>query len=94
MEMIRNNRITYIVIDWCCYYTQVSYTGSWEPLVEMLDKLIPYIVCWCKTLYQTLPVVGINRITLTIATRSDTGSHNRFDLIQSLIEVFDTNKII
>jgi hypothetical protein len=20
-------------IDWCCYYTQVSYTGSWEPLV-------------------------------------------------------------
>ena len=22
-------------IDWCCYYTQVSYTGSWEPLVEV-----------------------------------------------------------
>jgi hypothetical protein len=22
-------------IDWCCYYTQVSYTGSWEPLVEI-----------------------------------------------------------
>jgi hypothetical protein len=21
-------------IDWCCYYTQVSYTGSWEPLVN------------------------------------------------------------
>jgi hypothetical protein len=21
-------------IDWCCYYTQVSYTGSWEPLVS------------------------------------------------------------
>jgi hypothetical protein len=21
-------------IDWCCYYTQVSYTGSWEPLVK------------------------------------------------------------
>ena len=20
-------------IDWCCYCTQVSYTGSWEPLV-------------------------------------------------------------
>jgi hypothetical protein len=20
-------------IDWCCYYTQVSYTDSWEPLV-------------------------------------------------------------
>jgi hypothetical protein len=25
-------------IDWCCYYTQVSYTGSWEPLVF-------YLVC-------------------------------------------------
>ena len=23
-------------IDWCCYYTQVSYTGSWEPLVCLL----------------------------------------------------------
>jgi hypothetical protein len=21
-------------IDWCCYYTQVSYTGCWEPLVS------------------------------------------------------------
>jgi hypothetical protein len=21
-------------IDWCCCYTQVSYTGSWEPLVR------------------------------------------------------------
>jgi hypothetical protein len=27
-------------IDWCCYYTQVSYTGSWEPLVvSMRSKL-------------------------------------------------------
>jgi len=24
--------------------------------VEMLDKLIIYIVCWYKTLYQVLPV--------------------------------------
>jgi hypothetical protein len=23
-------------IDWCCYYTQVSYTGTWEPLVLFL----------------------------------------------------------
>ena len=31
-------------IDWCCYYTQVSYTGSWEPLVEILlcFDLIPH----------------------------------------------------
>ena len=54
--------------------------------IEMLDKLITYIVCWYKTLYQVLPVVWTNRITIvTIATRSDTGSHNRLDLIQSLI---------
>jgi hypothetical protein len=52
----------------------------------MLDKLIPYIVCWYKTLYQVLPVARDNHITLvTIATRSDTGSHNRLDLIQSLV---------
>jgi hypothetical protein len=25
--------------------------------IEMLDKLITYIVCWYKTLYQVLPVV-------------------------------------
>jgi predicted secreted protein len=34
-----------------------------------------YIVWWYKTLYQVLP----------IATRSDTGSHNRLNLIQSLV---------
>ena len=52
----------------------------------MLDKLIPYIVCWYKTLCQVLPVARANHITLVaIATRSDTGSHNRLDLIQSLV---------
>ena len=31
-------------IDWCCYYTQVSYTGSWEPLVdEILSTWWKYI---------------------------------------------------
>ena len=29
--------------DWCCYYTQVSYTGSWEPLVIVL-------ACWNNNL--------------------------------------------
>jgi len=29
----------------------------------MLDKLITYIVCWYKTLYQVLPVAWTNRIT-------------------------------
>jgi hypothetical protein len=39
---------------------------------------------WYKTLYQVLPVGWTNRIT-TLATRSNTGSHNRLDLIQSLV---------
>jgi hypothetical protein len=53
----------------------------------MLDKFITYIVCWYKTLYQVLPVVLTNRIT-TLATRSDIGSHNRLDLIQSLVSPY------
>jgi hypothetical protein len=52
--------------------------------IEMLDKLITYIVCWYKTLYQDLPVAWTNCIT-KIVTRSDNGSHNRLDLIQSCI---------
>jgi hypothetical protein len=48
----------------------------------MLDKLITYIVCWYNTVYQVLPVVWTNHIT---TRRSDTGSHNRLDLIQSLV---------
>ena len=58
----------------------------------MLDKLITYmymyIVCLYKTFYQVLPVVWTNRITaqlVAIATRSDADSHNRLDLIQSLV---------
>ena len=31
--------------------------------IEMLDKLITYIVCWYKILYQVLPVAWTNRIT-------------------------------
>ena len=47
----------------------------------MLDKFITHTVCWYKTLYQVLPVAWTNRIT----TRSDTGSHNRLNPIQSLV---------
>jgi hypothetical protein len=33
-------------IDWCCYYTQVSYTGSLEPLVLFSDQLVIFrILC-------------------------------------------------
>ena len=42
------------------------------------------VVWWYKTVYQVLSVVWTNRIT-TLATRSDIGSHNRLDLIQSLV---------
>jgi hypothetical protein len=49
--------------------------------IEMLDKLITYIVYLYKTLYQVLLVAWANRIT----TRGYIGSHNRLDLIQSLV---------
>jgi hypothetical protein len=53
----------------------------------MLDKFITYMVCWYKTLYQDLPVAWTITASqvVAIATRSDTGSHNRLDLIQSLV---------
>jgi hypothetical protein len=37
-------------IDWCCYYTQVSYTGSWEPLVFLiiLNIWIYYTISFCR----------------------------------------------
>jgi hypothetical protein len=40
--------------------------------IEMLDKLITYIVCWYKTFYQVLPVARTNRITT---------SHDKFVVI-------------
>ena len=51
----------------------------------MLDKLITYIVCWYKTLYQCLLRELTASQLVAIATHSDTGSHNRLDLIQSLV---------
>jgi hypothetical protein len=54
--------------------------------IEMLDKLITCKVCWYKTLYQIWPVAWTNCITTRrYATRSDPGSHNRLDLMQSLV---------
>ena len=56
-------------------------------LIEMLDKLITYIVCWYKTLYQVLPVTWTYRITTSHYHDSQwyTGSQNRLDLIQGLV---------
>ena len=47
----------------------------------MSDNLNTYIVCWYNTLYQ---VSSASQLVVT-AIRVDTGSYNRFDLIQSLI---------
>ena len=48
----------------------------------MLDKLITYKVWWYKTvLLRELTASQL----VAIATRSDTGSHNILDLIQSLV---------
>ena len=48
----------------------------------MLDKLITYIVWWYKScLLCELTASQLVAIT----THSDTGSHNRLDLIQSLV---------
>jgi hypothetical protein len=47
----------------------------------MLDKRITYIVCLLRELTASQLVA--------IATRSDTGSHNRLDLIQSFYENFE-----
>jgi hypothetical protein len=55
-------------IDWCCYYTRVSYTGSWEPLVLSqlrnsgsflnFDLFLVGIVsdpsCWCGAAIENL----------------------------------------
>jgi hypothetical protein len=54
----------------------------------MLDKLSTYIV-WC---YKTIRSSLLRELTasqlVAIATRGDTGSHNRLDLIQSLVAPF------
>ena len=72
-ENIRTNFNSTLVICWKFVF------------IEMLDKLITYIVWWYKTVYQVLSVAWTNPSQLVaIVTRSDTGSHNRLDLIQSL----------
>ena len=47
----------------------------------MLDKLITCIVWWYKTVLREQTASQL----IAIATSSDTGSHNRLDLIQSLV---------
>ena len=50
-------------------------------VLDMLDKLITYIVCWYKTLYQVLPVAWTSCIT----THRDTGSNSKLELIHIVL---------
>jgi hypothetical protein len=49
--------------------------------IEVIYKPITYIDGWYRTLYHVLLVV----LTTRMATRSNTDSHNRLDLIQSSV---------
>ena len=45
-------------IDWCCYYTQVSNTGSWEPLVIITVERWHYNVSFSiKVSLTNFPVI-------------------------------------
>jgi len=47
----------------------------------MLDKFITYIVSWYKTFTRSHP----SHCLTAIVIHSDTGSHNRIDLIKSIV---------
>ena len=52
----------------------------------MLDKLMTYIMCWYKTCIRSCLVrKQTTSQHVASATRSDIDSHNRLDLIQSLV---------
>ena len=51
-------------IDWCCYYTQVSYTGSWEPLVSELPSVVAIDKFDCICICSFANTLTINNIPL------------------------------
>ena len=52
-------------IDWCCYYTQVSYKGSWEPLVKIIWwNRINQICNWWFGLWCSMPLSTIFQLYL------------------------------
>ena len=51
-------------IDWCCYYTQVSYTGSWEPLV-VVHIYMYFLVCSAFRMYYHYTIYSKTCITRT-----------------------------
>jgi hypothetical protein len=54
--------------------------------IEMLNKLITYIVCWYKTFIRSCLIHELTASLLVdIMIRCDTVSYNRLDLIQSLV---------
>ena len=63
------SRATFVVLTeiflqpWCCYYTQVSYTGSWEPLVTYYFHLIIiilnlFVITFQIPFIQIIPIFG------------------------------------
>ena len=52
-------------IDWCCYYTQVSYTGSWEPLVLYKLDLTQTLLTenWMVLCKSSYPIYGNHQRT-------------------------------
>jgi hypothetical protein len=50
--------------EYCTYFNSTLAICLKFIFIEMLDKLITYIVWWYKTVYQVLSVVWTNRITI------------------------------
>ena len=96
--------------EYCIHFNSTLAICFKFVFIEMLDKLITYIVWWYKTVYQVLSVAWTNRIILVHTTdltwykvlyhhtmyvigiylrqlsyNRSSGSHNRLDLIQSLV---------
>jgi hypothetical protein len=54
--------------------------------IEMLNKLITYIVCWYKTFIRSCLLCELTAsLLISMATHSYTDSHYSLDLIQSLV---------
>ena len=79
------------VVSLRVWYTFVNFNSTLViclkfVFIEMLNKLITYIVCWYKTFIRSRLIRELTAsLLVAIMTRSDTVSYNRLDLIQSLV---------
>ena len=62
-------------IDWC--YTQVSYTGSWEPLVKIL-LLWNRSAKWTETWYEASMGSSLWRVLILSRSINKHGRHRQF----------------